>query len=387
MPRKAKETAPAPTEPTTTPAAAKRTRKKATDAPDTISTPPEPTVKPAARKRPSKTSGVEEAPAESVPVARPTRSRKVATPAKEDVKSGLQAAEEALRPVWRKPAQGKVKAEAVIPEPVTESAPPAKKATSRRGKKSASTLDVVDPEGRLTILEWRTKSERPVAATPPPEADDLAPRRTRGRKRREAPADEVDTDTPKPAPRGRRREERQALVPPPSLPAVPTRVPIPIPENAAQVIMRDGRPTLIRNRQVYPPVWFFAAAIDETRLATVLEEAKMAAENGIHVFSTLVELEVSPSSVSDAVAFAGYFIRRLHEIDPDCQVILRVVFTAPGGWESDFPAGKNPSAASGPSEPSICDDAFWSVAEDCLKEFVRLARQLPNAESIMGIHL
>jgi hypothetical protein len=65
---------------------------------------------------------------------------------------------------------------------------------------------------------------------------------------------------------------------------IPPRALIDIPEDAPQIVMRNGVPTLVRETKVYPNFWFYAAPPDEERIMTVLQEIRQAAESGVHVF-------------------------------------------------------------------------------------------------------
>jgi hypothetical protein len=170
-------------------------------------------------------------------------------------------------------------------------------------------------------------------------------------------------------------------------PVVPVRRAIDIPENAPQVVMRNGVPTLVRNLQAYPPIMFFGSPADEKRATTVLDELRMAADAGVHLHSHLVEFEVDPASVDAAVGFAAYMLARSVEVDPDSQIIFRLVFQAPRYWVDRFPNAKYRAADGTVAEPSLCDDDFWGIARECLETFVKKLRLLDTSDHIMGVHL
>jgi hypothetical protein len=114
-----------------------------------------------------------------------------------------------------------------------------------------------------------------------------------------------------------------------------------------------------------------------------MEEMRMAADAGVHLHAHLVELEVNEGGVAEAVSFAGYLLKKSLEVDPEAQVLFRVVFTAPYGWQDKYPDARFRTG----HEPSICDDAYWGTAEQCLAGFVRQLRQLDTSGSILGVHL
>ena len=151
--------------------------------------------------------------------------------------------------------------------------------------------------------------------------------------------------------------------------------------------MRNGIPIIVRDTKVYPPISFFGSASDERRAKTVLEEVRLAAENGIHLHVHLVELEVDPKAVDAAVAFAGYMLKKTLEVDRDAQVLFRTVFVARPGWNEKYKEGAYSDQSGRLADPSLCDEGFWSVARDCLKAFVKSLRMLDETGHIMGLHL
>lgn len=176
------------------------------------------------------------------------------------------------------------------------------------------------------------------------------------------------------------RRDKTVVAPPPK-PAIE------IPDNAPQIVMRDGIPTLVRNHRVYPPIMFFGSPADERRATIVLDELKMAAEAGIHLHSFLIDFEVDPEQVDHAAGFAGYMLAKAVEVDPQAQIIFRVVFQATRGWQDKYPNARFKYEDGSLAEPSVCDDEFWMVAQTCLERFTKLVRLLPQSESILGLHI
>jgi hypothetical protein len=170
-------------------------------------------------------------------------------------------------------------------------------------------------------------------------------------------------------------------------PKVAARTSIDVPENAPQVVMRNGVPTLVRDHRVYPPLMFFGSSPDERRATTVLEELRMAADAGVHLHSHLIEFEVDPESVDAAVGFAAYMLAESVKTDPESQVVFRLVFQAPRNWMDRFPNAKYRTADGTVAEPSLCDDDFWGVARECLGNFVRKLLMLDLKDHILGVHL
>lgn len=200
---------------------------------------------------------------------------------------------------------------------------------------------------------------------------------------------------PAQAPQEPRRKPREKAAPKepvpvkrePPAPLVPPKPLIPIPEDAPQVVLKDGIPTLVRNKRIYPPIAFFGSSPDERRARTVLEEIKMAADGGVHIHSHLIELDVDASRVDQAVGMAAYLLSKTIEADSEAQVLYRVVFVAPHSWADTYSDAKYVMPSGQIAEPSVCDDKFWGVARDCLREFVKKLRMLPAQDNLLGIHL
>jgi hypothetical protein len=299
-----------------------------------------------------------------------------------------------------------------------EEAKPKTRTSTRRTKKdetkeparSASTS-----ADKPLVPVWRARTDAPKEAEdakqPQPSAeeeDKKAPRRSRTRRRKDREdadisaaaafraREEADTEKEerKDERKGRERTARarkEAEKPPkeqkPSNPFAKPREPISVPEDAPQVAMINGHPTLVREKQVYPPIMFFASAMNEQRLNNVLEQVRLAADNGVNLVSILVELEVNPDQIEETVKMVGYLVSKIVEANPDAQVILRTTFAAPDGWRNRFPKSVYKTQDGDYAEPSVCDDEFWDVAERCLSDVVAKVRQMDVAKHIMGVHL
>lgn len=197
--------------------------------------------------------------------------------------------------------------------------------------------------------------------------------------------------------RGEKREaaiQREQTAPEPVVVAEPepvkveTREIVRVPADAPQVTVRDGVPTLVRDGRVFPPLFFFGSVGDEHKLENILEQVKMASEVGVHVFILFVELEVNDNHrADDAVKLAGYLTKQITAVDPQAQLIFRVVFTAASNWEQKYKQGRYVAENGGVPEPSISDDEFWMDAEACLVDFVQKTQKLDTGKNVMGVHL
>lgn len=277
---------------------------------------------------------------------------------------------------------------AMVAEEKVEAKKPARSRRKPAAKKEQPALDYSeivltadDPD--LPVPTWRATSAptRPAPAprqTPvPSEATAEAKTSRRGRTRREKPTEPAAVE---PAP-------VEPPAPPVHKPAKPLKPLIPTPEGAPQIVLRNAVPTIVRNGRVYPPVFFCGNTTDETRVPIVFDEVKMASESGVHLHSFFLDFEVAMESVDYAVKLAGFLLKKTIEVDPEAQVVFRLVFSPTPGWQDRYRRARYRKADGTPADPSVCDDEFWSDARACLERFVRLLRMLGGAEQVLGVHL
>lgn len=297
-----------------------------------------------------------------------------------------------------KPARASRKPKVETQEALPELKEPAKGVLRRRTPKATKPAEPTfdDLGDDLPVPIWRARTQPPAGGRTPAKTTE-PPKPRRGRKPRETEAIEItasgaveiSAEEPIAAPKFReRRRTPRAEAPPAPEPPKPVAKPIvPTPEDAPQIVLREGAPTLVRNHRVYPPILFFGSSTTEQRAATVLEELKLAGEAGIHLHSHLIDFEVDPRSVDTAVSVAAYMLKKSVEIDPESQVIFRLVFQPPRDWARRYPDAEFVMQNGAEGEPSVCDDAFWSDASECLQTFVRKLRMLDLKDHVLGVHL
>jgi hypothetical protein len=373
-PEKEEKTAPKP-EPATRKTAAKASSKKAIEPetqPEAADGPQ--TAAEAKPKRAPRKKKEAEPQAKAKPPAKRPRAKRDAAPSEEPVQADVAAEEKPKRAARAKAA---------------------KPARTKRGKAKDESYDA---ESDLPVPIWRAVERQGEATAPAASANGkVGERKSRRRRRKDLEDTEITAAAAlESKPRGKRQEtEAEAaialaeplppVVEPPKEP--PPKPMIPIPDDAPQVIVKDGVSMLVRNKRVYPPISFFGSASDERRAGTVLEEIRLAAARGIHLHTHLVELEVDHDSVDSAVSFAGYLLKKTLEVDPDAQVLFRLVFVAPAGWSESYPNATFSEESGRLADPSLCDDDYWGVARDCLQTFVKSLRLLEERDHILGLHL
>lgn len=331
---------------------------------------------------------------EAAPVAAPTK--KASTPRTKATKQATKHADfvaddDVPMPIFR-PRQSA--APAASPEPVEQSRPKGREKQNREKAPVAPRIEVVHEDfvvgEDLPIPIWRSfngKQAAPAAESDQPteaRGRDRGRRRGRGDRTRDKAVVEVTETVEEPIvediPVSFRPREKKSLAPPPK-PLIPT------PANAPQVIVRDGLPTIVRDGRVYPPMFFFGGTTDERSASTVLEELRMASEAGIHLHSHYIDFEVDEQSVDANVQMAAYLLSKSVAVDSDSQVLFRLVFKAPRGWQQTFPKGRYLHEDGTLAEPSVCDDEFWNLAKSCLQQFVAKLQKLDLATHILGVHL
>jgi hypothetical protein len=251
----------------------------------------------------------------------------------------------------------------------------------------------------LPVVLFREKGTGPgVAPATDAPRDSRRNRRSRGREVSAADAlvpGAEGASEQRGGPRSRRERTRtqdqpeetvvEEIVPPSPEPV--KRAAIVIPENAPQVVASGGRAKLIRNGKMVPPFFFFGASLDSKREDTVFEELSLAAENGVHVSVHYVELEVGTNSASNCAGWASKLLSRAKSVDPKALVLFRVVFTAPNGWDRNYPKAKYFSHEGTLADPSLCDEEYWEQAASDLRELIQQLRTHEQADSILGLHL
>lgn len=250
------------------------------------------------------------------------------------------------------------------------------------------TIEWPDSESRPTLY-FRKAQGAPNAVSEIKSEPDSEVATGRSGRRRRGRGGQERTESPKSTPVAATAEvapEEPVVVPAPA--PIKVREVVRIPSEAPQVVVRQGLPTLVRDGRVYPPMFFFANANDESRLGTVLEEIKYAREAGVEVVVHYVDLDVNPDQNADeAVKVAGFLLKRTLEVSPEAQVIFRIVFSAAPGWERTYPRAKYVTESGGLGDPSFCDEEYWSDAEGTLKDFIEKVRKIADADQIMGLHL
>ncbi len=257
-------------------------------------------------------------------------------------------------------------------------------------------------QDELPVPIWRPISTtKPKASKPPVEqivGDDeagIAPLKSKRRRRRHGEKEvtsgtthetaEATLDSPVAPPQPKAPEKPKPAITPLSAPVLKAIIPTPV--EAPQVVVRDGVPAIVRDHRIYPPLFFFGSPADEKRATTVFDELQMAAESGVHLHSLLVNMEVDQKEIEHTVQVAAYFLSKAIEADPEAQVLFRIIFQAPRGWEEKYPHGRYRNAHGDVAEPSVCDNEFWGVAEICLEQFVKRLSLLPSKNHILGVHL
>lgn len=261
--------------------------------------------------------------------------------------------------------------------------------------------DLGDGEGRVFITAWRTKGEttrKPQRQTENSEEEsNLAPRRARSRRRKDRDDNDGSTDVITPpfnlddiveeAVAFRKRGEKTAPVEPEvKIPVPEPRPPIHRSEDAAQVAFHRGHPAIIKNKSVISPIFFYADARLHSQRGIVMEELKEAADQGIQVFSFLVDVQVDIESAAKSIQFTLEILDQVATVAPNVQVVPRISFKHASDWMSKFPDCVYQTAKRETADPSVCDDAYWGEAENTLVAVIQGLRESKHKDRILGVH-
>ena len=219
-----------------------------------------------------------------------------------------------------------------------------------------------DDDGEIVIVKMRELSDEPI--------QQFAPARTQGRT---TLSNRTITEPVT------KKEPEKVVIPPRAL--------IDIPDDAPQIVMRNGVPTLVRDTKVYPNFWFYAAPPDEERVITVLQEIRQAAESGVHVFCIGVEAVCDKHHFDALLDRCKTLLARIIKLDSDAQVVFHIDLVAPKGWEIEFTEGVYRDSHGDLAEPSLSDDKFWTSVENHVRAFTKQLLTSPNAMHILGIDL
>ncbi|MCH8980327.1 MAG: hypothetical protein IH945_13970, partial [Armatimonadetes bacterium] len=207
------------------------------------------------------------------------------------------------------------------------------------------------------------------------------PKKAGGGRRAAVAREEPKEEEPKRAPRKAVARKR------PQEPAGPKREHIPIPDEAAQVIVHEGLPSIVHKMRIIPPLSFCASIPTEQRMETVLEEVRMAAGNGIHMFTLVTDLTVQSGGAKSALDQISGQMAKLSKVDPELLFIVRLNFVAPEGWEKKYKRAGYRTKSGEVAKPSVCDEEYWSDAEHCMTELITSLRKSDKVGVVLGVHL
>ncbi|GIV03265.1 MAG: hypothetical protein KatS3mg015_2095 [Fimbriimonadales bacterium] len=242
--------------------------------------------------------------------------------------------------------------------------------------------------GDLPRVQFRPASKGRVkeAEDKPATSKPTGEKRSSRRPPKKAPAKKTSGKKAPAKRQPRQKKERTPAVEqkPATLPIEP---PIPTPEGAPRVVVREGRSLLVVDGKAVAPFFFFGNPCNEKALKITLDQVKKAAEAGVHLFSMMLEFRVDEQGAQNALDAAIYLLKRIGEVDPDAKVVYRVVFAPPEGWQKRFPDAVFHYADGTLAEPSVCDNEFWGEAATYLRGFVRALRRHDAQKRVIGIHL
>ncbi len=247
-------------------------------------------------------------------------------------------------------------------------------------------IDLGDPEKRVQILMWRG------VETPKKANEKFATRKSQNAKKDQVKTqdrEESSEESPKATFRSKGKQKAEAEPIPTPVEEIPKQIvrePIARREEAAQVVLHEGHPKIIKNKLVYAPFIFFAGEVAGKSEDRVKDQFKLASEHGVGLYMLKMDLEVNPEAKIDSKSIVTQ-IQKLVEIDGEAQFIIRINFNAPENWKSTYPDAVDKSARPNSNRPSLSDDLFWADSEKCLVALIEDLNKSDINKSIMGVHL
>ncbi|HLK59206.1 MAG TPA: hypothetical protein VKU00_21780, partial [Chthonomonadaceae bacterium] len=153
------------------------------------------------------------------------------------------------------------------------------------------------------------------------------------------------------------------------------------------LILRNGMAEIHINGTVVPPVLFFGNLDPTANRPRVLSEVRHAAQNGIHLHSTLVELPCPLSEAAHALEEIDNRLRALLDADPEGFVMPRIVFVPARGWKREYPTEIASYADGTTGDPSLTSERFWREAEHSLTLLVTHLQEYEWGKRVFGYHL
>lgn len=199
-----------------------------------------------------------------------------------------------------------------------------------------------------------------------------------------------DTKTKKTTPKSLKKitekiaDKVQKPIPPPFIQDLEQ---IPTPPEAPRIVSINGKPVIVCQNEIYPPLMFFGNPENEKKAEITFEQIHKASEAGVHLFSLAIDFPSDENGAKESFELAEYLLRRIIEIDPKAKVIFRVVFAGSKNWVEKYPNAVFRYEDGSLAEPSVCDDEFWGDVAKLLVAFTKSLRALPLANHIIGLHL
>src|SRR5262249_2325730 len=136
-----------------------------------------------------------------------------------------------------------------------------------------------------------------------------------------------------------------------------------------------------------PPIIFFGNVEGEKETRRVVSEAKRAAESGVHLYSTLVEIPCPLSPDDHVYELLDTRLQCFLEADPDSYVMPRLVFVPAPGWMRQYPHEVTHDSDGNSADPSIASHRYWADVEHALSAVIEHLQKTTYGERVFGYHL
>lgn len=148
----------------------------------------------------------------------------------------------------------------------------------------------------------------------------------------------------------------------------PKKPSIAIPEDAPQVIVRSGVPTIVVDKRAYAPL-FFTVGGQINQNAVAIEEIKFAVEAGIQIFGIEIPAPFTEESSQAALEQLQHSASAIWNLSPQALLFAKFKYS-----------GKEYDAA-------LLDDKKWAQVLKHAAEFAGKIRSFKQADQFIGCHL
>ncbi|MER3402105.1 MAG: hypothetical protein C4337_02105 [Armatimonadota bacterium] len=137
----------------------------------------------------------------------------------------------------------------------------------------------------------------------------------------------------------------------------------------------------------YRPFFFFGNPHSTDASARIHQEMQFAFVAGIDLLALLVSLPARATGAIEAFDQVRYWTTLAGELNPNVQILWRIVPAPVGNWQKEYPEAVIRYADGTVGGPSVCADRWWQLVQEQLTQLVQLIEQENEGAHTLGYHL